>query len=98
MRMHYIDTRLRLGNNYIGIYNRDLSPLCYFTLSNNDNFILIKGEALVGIGLTGPICPFLFLNPFPPRPAKTTPFVTLLCLMPDNFTRHGSASSYVQKV
>ena len=23
-------------------------------------------------------------NPFPPRPAKTTPFVSLLCLRPDN--------------
>ena len=25
-------------------------------------------------------------NPFPPKPAKTSPFVILLCLMPDDFT------------
>ena len=32
------------------------------------------------------------LNPFPPTPAKTTPFVILLCLMPDDFTRQERAS------
>ena len=30
--------------------------------------------------------PTLFLNPFSPRPAKTDPFTTLLCLTPDDFT------------
>ena len=30
------------------------------------------------LSLTGPICPSLFLNPFPPRPAKTAPFIILL--------------------
>ena len=30
--------------------------------------------------LTGPICPSLFFNPFTPRPAKTGPFIVLLCL------------------
>ena len=44
--------------------------------------------------LTGPICPTLFLNPFPPRLAKTIPFVILLCLMPDDFTRQWRASGW----
>ena len=48
----------------------------------------------VNPGLTGPTCPSLFLNPFPPRPAKTVPFVMLLCLMPDNFTRQRRASGW----
>ena len=29
-------------------------------------------------GLTGPICPSLFRNPFPPRPSQTVPFIILL--------------------
>ena len=41
--------------------------------------LLINGEPLGGNGLTGPICPFLFLNPFSPTPAKIGPFVILLC-------------------
>ena len=45
-----------------------------------------------GKGLTEPICPFLFLNPFPPRPNKIGPFVILLYLTPDDFTREGRAS------
>ena len=32
------------------------------------------------------------INPFPPRLAKTGPFVILLCLMPDNFICQGRAS------
>ena len=37
--------------------------------------------------LTGPIFQSLFLNSFPPRPAKSGPFVTpLFCLTPDDFT------------
>ena len=35
--------------------------------------------------------PSLFRNPFPPRPAKTGPFIILLCLMSDDFTREGRA-------
>ena len=31
---------------------------------------------------------------FSPRPAKATPFVILLCLMPDDFTRQGRASGW----
>ena len=38
-------------------------------------------------GLTGPICPSPFLDPF--SLFLTAPFVILLCLMPDNFTRQG---------
>ena len=56
--------------------------------------LLVKGEPLGGKGLTGPICPSLFLNPFSPRPAKTVPFVILLCLTPDDFTRQGRASGW----
>ena len=47
--------------------------------------LLLKGEPLGGKGLTGPICPSLFLNSFPPKPANASPFVILLCLMPDYF-------------
>ena len=32
------------------------------------------------------------INPFPPRPAQTAPFVIFLCLMPDNFPHQGRAS------
>ena len=32
-----------------------------------------------------------YINPFTPRLAKTTPFVILLCLMPDDFTHQGRA-------
>ena len=51
--------------------------------------LLVKGEPLGGKGFIGPICPSLFLKPFPPRPAKTDPFVILLCLAPNDFTRQG---------
>ena len=40
--------------------------------------------------LTDPI----FLNPFPPRPAKTGFFIILFCLTPDGFTRQGRASGW----
>ena len=53
---------------------------CYFTLSNASTILLIKGEPIGGKGLTGPICPSLFLNPFPPIPAKTVPFVNYFTL------------------
>ena len=33
-------------------------------------------------------------NPFPPRPAKTSPFTILLCLMPDDCTHQGRASAW----
>ena len=36
--------------------------------------------------LTGPICLSLFPNPFTPRAAKTSPFIILLCLTPEDFT------------
>ena len=54
-------------------------PLYYFTLPNTRRFLLFKGEPLGGKGLTGPICPSLFLNLFPPRPGETGPFIILLC-------------------
>ena len=38
-------------------------------------------------------CTFPF-NPFSPRPAKTVPFVSLLCLTLHNFTRQGRASGW----
>ena len=45
--------------------------------------LLVKGEPLGGKELiTEPICPSLFLNPFPPRAAKSEHFVILLCLTP----------------
>ena len=53
--------------------------------------LLVKGEPLGGKGLTEPICPSLFLNPFPPRAAKSGHFVILLCLTPDDFTRQRRA-------
>ena len=56
--------------------------------------LLIKGEPLGGKGLTGPIYTSLFLNPFSPRPAQTSPFIIVLCLMPNYFTRQGRASRY----
>ena len=34
------------------------------------------------------------VNLFSPRTAKTAPFVILLCLTPDNFTRQGRASGW----
>ena len=33
-------------------------------------------------------------NPFSPRPAKTVPFVSLLCLTLYNFTRQGRATGW----
>ena len=33
----------------------------------------------------------ILINLFPPRPAKTGPFVILLCLMPDDFTHQERA-------
>ena len=58
--------------------------------------LLIKAER--GKGLTRPICSSLFLNPFPPRPAKTGSSIILLCLMPDNFNnqRRGSGLEMVK--
>ena len=41
---------------------------------------------VVFASLTGPICLSLFPNPFTPRPAKTGPFIILLCLTPEDFT------------
>ena len=38
------------------------------------------------------------LNPFPPRQAKTGPFVILVCLKADNFTHQGRASSGWERV
>ena len=47
----------------------------------------LKIPADVIYTLTGPIFQSLFLNSFPPRPAKSGPFVTpLFCLTPDDFT------------
>ena len=37
--------------------------------------LLVKGEPLGRKGLTEPICPSLFLNPFPPRATKSIHFV-----------------------
>ena len=34
------------------------------------------------------------LNPFTPWPAKTVPFVIVLCLIPNDFTRQGRASGW----
>ena len=57
--------------------------------------LLIKWEPLGGKKLTEPlICPSLFLNPFPPRAAKSGHFVILLCLTPDDFTRQQRASGW----
>ena len=42
--------------------------------------------------LSANACIKLKFNPFPPRPAKTSPFVILLCLTQGNFTREGKAS------
>ena len=56
--------------------------------------LLVKGEPLGGKGLTEPICPSLFLNPFPPRAAKSGRFVILLCLTPDDFARQKRASGW----
>ena len=53
--------------------------LYYFTQSNARRFYLSR-EPLDGKGLTGPICPSLFLNAFSPKPAK------FYCLMPEDFT------------
>ena len=49
-----------------------------------------------GKGLTGPICPYMYLllNSFPPRLAKTVLIVFLLCVTPDNFTHQGRASGW----
>ena len=36
----------------------------------------------------------IFINLSSPRPAKTIPFVILLCLTPDDFTRQWRASGW----
>ena len=56
--------------------------------------LLVKGEPLGGKGLTEPVSPSLFLNPFPPRAAKSGHYVILLCLTPDNFTRQRRAPGW----
>ena len=33
----------------------------------------------------------IIINPFSPRPTKTSPFIILFCLMPNNFTHQGKA-------
>ena len=56
--------------------------------------LLVNGEPLGGKGLTGPICPSSSLTfPLPVRP-KPPPYVILLCLMSDDFTRQGRASGW----
>ena len=71
----------------------------YFTVSNARRFYLsIKGQLLGKKRLTQGIlyvCPYLFLNPFPPRLAKTNPMIILLCLMPDYFTLSNTRSFYL---
>ena len=67
-------------------------PLCYFTLSKT--ILLVKGEPLGGKGLIVPTCPTLFLNPFSPRPVKTVPFVSLLCLTLYDFMHQGRSSGW----
>ena len=53
-----------------------------------------------GLGGPGPIATFQFncstvlFNLSSPRPAKTVPFVILLCLTPDDFTRQWRASGW----
>ena len=74
--------------------NGQKQPLCYFTLSNSRRFYLSKREPLGGKGLTEPVCPSLFLNPFPPRLTKSGHYVILLCLTPDDFTRQMRASGW----
>ena len=54
-------------------------------LNSAQMILLIKGEPLGGKGL---------LYPLSPRPAKTVPFVSLLCLTLCNFTRQGRASGW----
>ena len=56
--------------------------------------LLIKGEPLAGKELPEPICPSLFLNPFPPRAAKSGHFVILLCLTPDDCTHQRKTSGW----
>ena len=69
------------------------STLLFYSVLHQ-TILLVKGEPLGGKGLTGPICPSLFLNPFSPRPAQTVPFVSLLCLTLYDFTRQGRASGW----
>ena len=59
-------------------------PLLFYSVKCQV-ILLLKGEPLCGKGLTGPICPSLFLNSFPPKLANASPFVILLCLIPDYF-------------
>ena len=71
----------------------------YFTVSNARRFYLsIKGQLLGKKGLTQGIlyvCSSLFLNPFPPRLAKTNPMIILLGLMPDYFTLSNTRCFYL---
>ena len=55
--------------------------------------LLINGEPLGGKGLTG-LSAHLPNNLSSPRLAKTVPFVILLCLTPDHFTRQWRASGW----
>ena len=48
--------------------------------------LLINRESLGGKGITGPIPPSFWLNPFPPRSAT---LLILFCLMPGEFTCQG---------
>ena len=70
------------------------TPATLLCLTPDDITVLIKGELLGGKGLTRPICPSLFLNPFSPRLANTGHFVILLFLTPYNFTHQRRASGW----
>ena len=60
--------------------------------------LLIKGEPLGGRELTEPVSLSAHLSSLTlslaPRLAKTSPFVILLCLTPDDRTRQGRASGW----
>ena len=60
--------------------------------------LLIKGEPLGGRELTEPVSLSAHLSSLTlslaPRLTKTSPFVILLCLMPDNRTHQGRASGW----
>ena len=74
-------------------------PLLFYSVKCQ-TILLVKGEPLGGKGLTGPICSFLVLNYWPPRPAKNRGlhFIILLCQTPERVNENQWQSCIEKKI
>ena len=86
--------------DFLQVWTKDPTKISYiqkkvfYFLNKPFDFVVSILESLSLIYSTG-TCMYMYnTNSFPPRPAKTGPFIILLCLMPDDTTHQGRASGW----